>query len=452
MTGAINLDNPLFSATMGAYASAAESLNKDCFCISLDIDALKRALQADPGTTDLYQLILDRCPHLFADLPVFISARHLDQMAAVIRAVETVVRLPAYREKVLGWAPPIARFEPAGARGVFLSYDFHLGEAGPRLIEINTNAGGALLNAALGRAQRACCAAMEGMTAGSVPLASIDASFLEMFLAEWRLARGDRVLRSVAIVDEKPEQQYLYPEFLLFRQLFSRHGYQAIITDPGELRLQDGTLWHGEVQIDLVYNRLTDFTLELPEHAALREAYLRDAVVLTPHPRAHALYADKRNLAVLTDAERLRALGVSPEVESTLLNGIPPTQIVDPAHADRLWSERRGLFFKPAAGYGSKAAYRGDKLTRRVWEAVLEGDYVAQAFVAPGKRVIQDFQQHDAPLALKFDIRNYVYDGAVQFVAARMYHGQTTNFRTPGGGFAPVFTMRGTANDEKAII
>jgi hypothetical protein len=24
-------------------------------------------------------------------------------------------------------------------------------------------------------------------------------------------------------------------------------------------------------------------------------------------------------------------------------------------------------------------------------------------------------------------------------VAARLYQGQTTNFRTPGGGFAPVF-------------
>jgi hypothetical protein len=37
------------------------------------------------------------------------------------------------------------------------------------------------------------------------------------------------------------------------------------------------------------------------------------------------------------------------------------------------------------------------------------------------------------------DLRNYVYDGEVQLVAARLYQGQTTNFRTPGGGFAPVF-------------
>ena len=37
------------------------------------------------------------------------------------------------------------------------------------------------------------------------------------------------------------------------------------------------------------------------------------------------------------------------------------------------------------------------------------------------------------------DIRAFVYQGAVQMFVARLYQGQTTNFRTPGGGFAPVF-------------
>ena len=41
--------------------------------------------------------------------------------------------------------------------------------------------------------------------------------------------------------------------------------------------------------------------------------------------------------------------------------------------------------------------------------------------------------------SMKADLRNFTYDGAVQLIAARLYQGQTTNFRTPGGGFAPVF-------------
>jgi len=57
--------------------------------------------------------------------------------------------------------------------------------------------------------------------------------------------------------------------------------------------------------------------------------------------------------------------------------------------------------------------------------------------VAPGERLIA---VQKTPHALMFDVRNYVYDGAVQFVTARLYQGQTTNFRIPGGGFSPVFT------------
>lgn len=101
------------------------------------------------------------------------------------------------------------------------------------------------------------------------------------------------------------QEQYLYAEFLLFKQLFERHGLCAVITDPSVLQLRDGVLWHYDTAIDLVYNRLTDFMLELPASAALRAAYIEGAVVLTPHPQAHALYADKRNLAVLCDAEQL---------------------------------------------------------------------------------------------------------------------------------------------------
>ena len=53
-----------------------------------------------------------------------------------------------YQAAVLEWAPAIARRD-FGPCGVFMGYDFHLGADGPKLIEVNTNAGGALLNAFL---------------------------------------------------------------------------------------------------------------------------------------------------------------------------------------------------------------------------------------------------------------------------------------------------------------
>jgi hypothetical protein len=410
-----------------------ETLNRDCFCVSVDSDALRRAIEADPAARGLHRLIEERCPHLFAALPVFVSRRHVDAMAAVIRAVESVAALPAYREAALGWAPAIARFDP-GTPGVFMGYDFHLGADGPRLIEINTNAGGALLNTVLARAQRACCEDIESLVTGPVAAADLERTFFEMFVAEWQRAGRDGLPGRFVIVDDDPEQQFLYPEFLLFAQLFRRFGVEAEVLDPAELLFAGGVLRDARGPIDLVYNRLTDFSLEAPPHAALREAYLARAAVVTPHPRAHAIYADKRNLGLLTDAARLRAWGVDESTLNTLLRGIARTEMVSAADSDRLWAARRGLFFKPAAGFGSKAAYRGDKLTRRVWTEILAGQYIAQELVPPSERRI------GPQSSLKSDVRNYVYAGYVQLLAARIYQGQTTNLRTAGGGFAPVLT------------
>lgn len=412
------------------------TLNQQCFCVSLDEGALSRALETELGEEGLYPLTRERCPYLFSAQPVFVASDHIRRMRAVIDAVETVINSDPWRHRVLDTAPPIARHDPGGARSVFMGYDFHIGPESVGLIEINSNAGGALLNAVLARAQRACCPEVAGLIPTAATALQLEQAVVAMFRREWQLSGHDGPLRSIAIVDENPLEQYLYPEFVLFRQLFLRSGIDAVIVAPEQFKFSDGALWAGSKPIDLVYNRLTDFLLEKTSSAAIREAYLANAVVLTPHPQAHALYADKRNLALLTDPSELNALHVPDSLQQILLQGIPHTELVDPAHADRLWAERKRLFFKPARGYGSKAAWRGDKITRRVWSEILAGDYVAQALVPPGERLALGAT---TPLVFKYDLRNYVYDGAVQWVAARLYQGQTTNFRTPGGGFAPVY-------------
>ena len=99
-------------------------------------------------------------PHLFSHAPVFLPKADRDAMHAIVRAIEAAARLPAYQDTVLGWAPAIARIDH-GPIGAFMGYDFHLTSDGPKLIEVNTNAGGAYLNAFLARAQVACCAEVE---------------------------------------------------------------------------------------------------------------------------------------------------------------------------------------------------------------------------------------------------------------------------------------------------
>lgn len=383
-------------------------------------------------------LVEERCPYLFSARPVFISDSQAKQMAEVAAAVEAVIALPKYRDHVLSRAPAIAQHNPGGARGVFFGFDFHLGDGSIGVIEINTNAGGAMLNAVMARAHHACCLDDERMALAAAKAEALEQSILEMFFSEWRLSSHTRPLKTIAIVDTAPQEQYLYPEFLLFKNLFERNGLHAVIAAPSELEMRLGSLMYGDTPIDLVYNRLTDFYLDAPNSSALRAAYLENAVVLTPHPQAHALYADKRNMALLGDQELLRAFGVPKEIQHVLLNHILRTVVVDAADAEKLWSERRNLFFKPTTGYGSRAAYRGDKITKRVWQDILAGEYIAQDIMAPGERITGT---PEGPETLKFDIRCYAYNGEIQWTAARLYQGQTTNFRTPGGGFAPVYTL-----------
>lgn len=418
-------------------ASAAQ-LNSDCRCTSLNRAALSTELAALDRDHDLYRMLTDERPNLFAESAVFLDREQFDRQLAIIEALERVIAMPTYQNQVLARATETARFEPK-AHGVFLGYDFHLSEDGPKLIEINSNAGGAMINALLIRAQTRCCEVVDHQQPGCIESLKHNARnteqiFMDMFRREWQLERGLTPLRGIAIVDEEPNDQYMLPEFLLFKHLFERHGIKTVICDPAQLVFRDATLWHDELKIDLVYNRLTDFGLDSPKSSALRAAYLSNAVVLTPHPRNHALYADKRNLVWLGDEDFLQAIGVDPASRAILRQGIAHTELVRADDSDRLWANRKQLFFKPAKGYGSKAAYRGDKLTRRVFEEILQHDYVAQTLVKPSERHLDSGE-------LKLDLRHYVYQGQTQLVCARLYQGQTTNFRTPGGGFAQVVVV-----------
>lgn len=368
--------------------------------------------------------LADSHASLFSTTAVTVDAALAGKISELIAAIESVIAMPSYQASVLAWAPEIAR-QAVASRGVFFGYDFHLTVDGPKLIEINTNAGGALLNTRLlmahGDTERA---------------ALIEADFVAMFREEWCLQRGAQPLQCIAIVDENPSAQYLAPEFALFRHLLESNGIAVVIADPAHLQRVGNTLLHDGQLIDLVYKRLTDFSLDAAVNADLKAVFQADGVVLTPHPRAHALYADKRNLMLLSDEQTLIHLGVPESTRQILLAGIPHTCHVDADQGDAFWQSRKRWFFKPAAGFGSRATYRGDKLTKRVFGEILQGDYIAQEIVLPSEQVVM---VDGVEQSMKVDVRSYVYHGQVQLLAARLYQGQTTNFRTPGGGFAPVF-------------
>ena len=393
-----------------------EHLNGECIdWAGMDSDALEHALVAQGP--DWYGLVKERCPHLFAPAPVFISELQLQQMQGVIAAVEEVVGLPGLKSPL----------------GVFYGYDFHLNQQGAHLIEINSNAGGGFLNAMLADSQR------ESSLYGS-PVADqdIEQTFIRMFRNEWRLSQGDLPLRTIVIVDEQPESQYLYPEFLLAKSMFERAGIAASIVDPSAMQEREDGLYCNGMRVDMIYNRLTDFDLNRYPH--IRSCWEMQLVVLTPDPAHYKRYADKCKLAQISNAEWLRSAAVSQASIDALIKGVPETRLVHSQDAEHWWADRKQWFFKPVSGYGGKGAYRGEKLTKRVFEEIMQSNYVAQKLTLPGERKV--CVTGAEPQLLKYDVRCYVYDGHIQLIAARLYQGQTTNFRTSGGGFALVREIR----------
>jgi len=413
----------------------AAALNHDCQCVSVDRDRLRRALDEaglGAGSDAL------AAASIFADVPVFLSRGEVASIVEAVAALRRVTESPAFVDHALRSAPAAAGVDH-GLRGTLYGYDFHLTADGPRLIEINTNAGGALLNVALARTQEACCDEVtSALAAGATGVFDVPKAIVESFVREFRRQRGtDAALSTIAIVDVSPESQFLYPEFRMFQALFRAHGIDAVIADVSELAHRDGALWHEGKRIDVVYNRLTDFYFSEPTSTALGAAYAAGDVVVTPNPRAHALHANKRLLVTLSDAAELSRLGIDDGTIAVLRGAVLHAELLDDHNRDRLWAERKRYFFKPFCGYGSKAAYRGDKLTHKTWDAMRGEEYIAQELALPSERVVR---VGDTLTPLKLDVRAYVDDQQVLLLSSRLYQGQTTNFRTAGGGFATVFS------------
>lgn len=372
-----------------------------------------------------------------------ILALPLAQLAVMRRTIEILFRVahgPAYAARVDEAAGETARFE-SGAHGVFMGYDFHLTGHGPQLIEINTNAGGALLNG-LHTASLCDRDRLEWLCCDPPPIESVEDDIVATFRSELESVRGSGArLRRVAIVDDRPEEQFLRPEFELFAELFARHGIEARIGDTRELvRAEAGGIALGGWPVDLVYLRDTDFQLASERTRTLRAAYLAGEVVVTPTPREHHLLADKRRLEIFSSVEQLRALGVDPEEAAFLAGVVPETRPLASLSFDEAWAGRRNWVFKPAASFASRAVYRGDKISRRkLAEIHADPGFLAQRRVEPGRTRVRTPR---GDREMKFDVRAYAYRDEIFLLGARAYEGQVTNMRSPGGGFSAICVAR----------
>lgn len=310
--------------------------------------------------------------------------------------------------------------DKATPSSILMAYDFHINEAGQlSLIEINTNASGYFLSTLLYK------------VLNIPPLRTEPLNVLwESFQEEWKSFSSIATQpKRLAIVDDQVEKQNMYLEFLLYKNWIQKMGWHSELVEVSQMQFANSMLMDAHKnQIGFVYNRWTDFLLTDAKSAALKAAYEASAACISPHPQEYLLLADKQRLIDLSNPEIRKQLDLSADQITALDAVLIPTYEVKKTDPDWLWSNRKKLFFKPKRSFGGKATYRGMSISKKVFEDVLKGDFLAQEY-----RPAPIYKEN-----WKYDLRFYVYRDQIQLAIARLYQGQVTNFSTSGGGFAAI--------------
>ncbi|MBF0177050.1 MAG: hypothetical protein HQL63_09420 [Magnetococcales bacterium] len=371
-------------------------------------------------------------PYSPAATSVQLPRRHLRAMLRFVRAVHALSRQPGYIDRVTRELPETARYDP-GHASVMMGYDFHLTPDGPRLIEINTNAGGILLAYA---AQHPGSPAFHPHPPLETLLRSGPVTrFLDSFATEMGLWQGSAPAKPerMVILDEHPPGQYLYREMCLLAELFRYWGVETGIVDPGELTMSEqGVFWDGK-PVAMVYNRHCDFYLAGSPLAGLATAYRAGRVCLTPNPRTYALLADKRRMILMSDATALASAGVDDPTIRLLTEVVPTTRLLAEVDLEMIWRERKAWVLKPVSASGSKGVLTGEKMSRKRFLEQEPGTTLVQRLVPPSLTPVPGEEK-----PMKTDLRLFAYQDRILGVAARLYRGQVTNFQMPGSGYGPV--------------
>ncbi len=305
-----------------------------------------------------------------------------------------------------------------GNKSICMSYDFHVTpENQLKLIEVNTNAAFLALGYQMYKSRK-------------LPLPVKDFSFEELRKnIETEIKLQGRIAKkslSVAIIDEEPEKQRLYVEFLVFHELFKQWGWDSKILDYRKL---------DTATTDFIYNRFTDFFLNNPESASLKKSFLSKQCCFSPNPFEYFLLADKQRMIDWSQHENLKKWDVPTEDQAVIRSIVPISTSLEDHNKDLIWTNRKGYFVKPKRAFGSKQTYRGASVSRKVFDELVGRDFIAQEFIPPMEQV---FKTPEGDQSFKFDLRCYAYQGRLQLIVARLYQGQVTNLRTPLGGFACV--------------
>ncbi|MDQ6982477.1 MAG: hypothetical protein Q9M08_05675 [Mariprofundus sp.] len=352
---------------------------------------------------------------LASEIPVPVSRSEFDTMLGFSRTVFQLKDNVAYLSRLSKDLPQAAHIQPEWP-SVLMGFDFHLTPDGPKLIEINNNAGGLYIGDD------------RWIPQPDIPELQnhLEQRLAEMFCSEWT---------TIAIMDENVTAQFMYPEMLAYAELLRKDGRQVFVICPEQLQLRDDGLVFDGVRVDVIYNRHTDFYLEGDDVSHIRLAYERGQVAINPHPRSYALIGDKSRM-VDWWREGLLEQCVKQNMVKQIRSVTPETHQLSELDMEQAWVERKQWVFKPAARHGGKGVLLGKAMSRKRYEALDVADTIVQRLVPASELDVEGLGGEMN--RMKLDIRLYMHGEKLIALAGRVWRGQMTNFRQAGSGWVSI--------------
>ncbi|MDT8377108.1 MAG: hypothetical protein RQ867_10300 [Mariprofundaceae bacterium] len=344
---------------------------------------------------------------LASEEPVTISRTDFDAMFGFARAVYRLKHNESYVARMEHLLPEAAKIRP-DAPGILMGFDFHLTPDGPKLIEINNNAGGLYIG-------------------NGEWLPQPDISELENGFEQRILGMFPRAWKTIAIVDEDIEKQFMYHEMQAYAKLLEGDGREVFLVSPESVELKENGLYINTARIDAIYNRHTDFYLQSPAMHHIKRAYMAGQVQVNPHPRSYALLGDKSRMSDWWHEGVLEG-AVSDEEIALIRAIVPETHLMSEYDPETVWRERSAWVFKPAARHGGKGVLIGKGISRKRFDEMEKSETVMQKFVPASQTEINGS-------SYKLDLRLYTQAERLIAVAGRVWQGQVTNFRSEGSGW-----------------
>jgi len=343
-----------------------------------------------------------------ADLEEVTISRHaFEKMLQFSRLMYDLKKQPKYMQSLQNKLPVTAD-AMHDEDSILMGYDFHLTPDGPRLIEINNNAGGLYV----GEKQW-----LQQPRIDELPH-TLEERLLSMFPSTWQ---------NIAIMDEHVSQQYMYPEMQFYAALLEKQGRKVFLVSPEDITSLDDGLYVDGQRLDGIYNRHTDFYLDSPALKHVRKALMSGQVSVNPHPRSYALLGDKARMVDWWHQGILEACLSVTDID-LVREVVPEIHMLSDCDLEQMWVNRKFWVFKPAARHGGKGVLLGKSMSRKRFDSLDMETTVVQSYVAPS------FIEHDDK-TYKFDVRLYMHGKTLIAVAGRLWRGQVTNFREDGSGW-----------------